>query len=198
MNCLYYLAPSLQSTQQITDDLHAAGVKDFFLHVISRNEAGLKTQHIHSSNYLETLDIVRDGFIGAGIGLLVGLVLALLALYFEPFGPDVPTVVYVLIGGVSTLFGAWEGGLAGIASENKKLAKFHHDIEAGRYLILIYARKGKGAAVRSMMRAKHPEAELVAMDRHFINPFSSIRKRAHARRIPPRPGAQVQQSLQRD
>ena len=46
------------------------------------------------------------------------------------------------------LFGAWEGGLTGIATENKKLERFHHDIEAGKYLILIYARKEQGAAVR--------------------------------------------------
>ncbi len=190
MNCLYYLAPTLGSTRQITDDLHVAGVKDFFLHVISKDEAGLKTQQIHSSNYLETLDIVRDGFIGAGIGLLAGLVLVLLAMYFDPFGVEVPPIIYVVIAGVATLFGAWEGGLFGIASKNKKLAKFHHDIEAGRYLILIYARRRQAAVVRAMMRAQHPEAELAAVDRHFINPFSTVRKRATHRHTngPGQPG----------
>jgi hypothetical protein len=182
MQCLYYLAPTLDSTQRISDDLHAVGVKDFFLHVISKNESGLKTQHIHSANYLETLDLVRNGFIGAGLGLIAGIIGVLLFMYFEPFGPDVPAIVYVIIAGVATLFGAWEGGLNGIATENKKLAKFHHDIEAGRYLILIYARKAQGATVRSMMRARHPEAEFVAVDRHFINPFSALRKRVHIRR----------------
>ena len=186
MNCLYYLAPTLDSTHRVTDDLHAAGVKDFFLHVISKNESGLKTQHIHSSNYLETLDIVRGGFIGAAIGLLVGLIGAVLLMYFEPFGAEVPNFVYVIVVAVATLFGAWEGGLAGIATENRKLAKFHHDIEAGRYLILIYARKKQGAAVRAMMRARHPEAELVAIDRHFINPFSTLRKRSRKHNGPGR------------
>ncbi len=195
MNCLYYLAPTLDSTQKICDDLHAAGVKDFFLHVISKNESGLKTQHIHSSNYLETLDIVRDGFIGAAIGLLVGLIGAALLMWFEPFGPEVPSFVYMIVVGVATLFGAWEGGLTGIATENKKLAKFHHDIEAGRYLILIYARKKQGAAVRAMMRTKHPEAGLVAVDRHFINPFSAVRRRARARR---HAAAGRREALQRD
>ena len=197
MNCLYYLAPTLDSTHRVTDDLHAAGVKDFFLHVISKNESGLKTQHIHSSNYLETLDIVRDGFIGAAVGLLVGLIGAALLMYFDPFGTEVPNFVYVIVVAVATLFGAWVGGLTGIATENKKLAKFHHDIEAGRYLILIYARKKQGAAVRAMMRARHPEAELVAIDRHFINPFSTLRKRAHARKHNGQ-GQGRQQALQRD
>ena len=82
MNCLYYLAPTLESTHRISDDLHAAGLKDFFLHVISKDESGLEQEHIHSSNYLETLDIVRDGFIGAAIGAVAGLVGAGLLMYF--------------------------------------------------------------------------------------------------------------------
>ena len=77
----------------------------------------------------------------------------------------------------------------------KKLAKFHHDIDAGRYLILIYARRGKGAAIRAMMRARHPEADLVAMDRNYFNPFSAVRKRA---RVARRQEARAQQLLQKN
>ena len=177
MNCLYYLAPTLDSTREVSNDLKAGGVKDFFIHVVSKDESGLRQQQIHSSNYLETLDIVRDGFIGAGIGFIAGLIGAGLLLFLEPFGPDVPRIVFVLIVVVATMFGAWEGGLTGIAMENSKLRKFHHDIEAGKYLILIYARKEQGAAVRALMRARHPEAELVAVNTHFINPFKPVRRR---------------------
>ena len=68
MKCLYYLAPSLSTaTHQISDDLHAAGVKDFFLTSSPKTSPGSR-QHIHSSNYLETLDIIRDGFIGGALG----------------------------------------------------------------------------------------------------------------------------------
>ncbi|HET7032913.1 MAG TPA: hypothetical protein VFJ48_07295, partial [Casimicrobiaceae bacterium] len=104
MRCLYYLSPTLESTHQITDDLHAAGVKDFFLHVIAKDESELHEAHIHSSNYLETLDILRDGFIGAGIGCLAGLVGAGLLMAFRPFG-DVPHYVYFMIVAVATMFG---------------------------------------------------------------------------------------------
>ena len=171
MNCLYYLAPTLVTTRQVSDDLHAVGIKDFFLHVVTRDESGLKQEHIHSSNYLETRDLIRDGLLGAAYGVLGGLIGAGLLKFFEPFGPDVPALVYVIVVAVVTLFGAWVGGLTGIASENRKLLKFHDDIEAGKYLILIYARQRQGPEVRAMMRARHPEAELVAVDRHFINPF---------------------------
>lgn len=180
MKCLYYLTPDLDSTHQVSVDLHAAGIKDFFLHVVSKDESGLKQQHIHSSNYLETLDIVRDGLIGAGIGMVVGFIGAWLLMVFQPFGPDVPAIVYVMVVALATMFGAWEGGLTGIATENKKLRKFHRDIEAGKFLILIYAWKEEEATVKAMMRTRHPEAELVAVDKHFINPFSAVTRRRRA------------------
>lgn len=180
MKCLYYLAPTLDSTHVISDDLHEVGVKDFFVHVISRDEAGLQKQHIHSSNYLETLDVVRDGVIGGVVGFLVGLAGVGLLDYFDPIGIEIPSLVYFILVGVATLFGAWEGGLIGIGIENRKLARFHDDIEAGKFLILIYTLKEQEATVSQMMRERHPESELVAVDRHFINPFSSLRREAAA------------------
>lgn len=178
MKCIYYLTSTLASTHDVSADLHQVGVKDFYLHVICKDECGLKKQHIHSSNYLETLDVVRDGFIGAALGFLAGLLGVALLMYFRPFGPEVevPTFVYALLVGAATLFGAWEGGLAGIGAENKKLARFHDDIAAGKYLILVYVRKYQEATVRKMMQERHPDAELVAIDSHFINPFSSVRR----------------------
>jgi hypothetical protein len=182
VKCLYYLAPTLDSAHRISDDLHTLGIRDSFLHVIAVDEAGLKHWNLRSGNYLETLDLVRDGFIGSAIGFFTGLIGVGLLKSFQPFGPAVPGIAYFATVAVATLFGAWEGGLTGIASENKKLAEFHSDIEAGRCLILIYARQGLEAAVEEMLRARHPEAELAAIDRHFINPFSAVQRRAESLR----------------
>jgi hypothetical protein len=180
MKCIYYLAPTLPSAHQISDDLHAAGINDFYLHVVAKDELGLKQQQIHSANYLETLDVIRDGYIGAAIGFVAGLIGIGLVAWFEPFGPDVPSSVYVALVAAATLFGAWEGGLFGIDSENKKIRKFHAQIAAGQYLILMYVRKREEGTVRALMQSKHPEAELAGIDRHFINPFSSVQPVAEA------------------
>jgi hypothetical protein len=178
MKCFYYLSPSLASTEQISTDLHAAGINDFYIHVISKDESGLRKQHVHSSNYLETLDVIRVGFIGAFLGFVAGLIGVELLRYFEPFGPGVPNMVYGALVVVGTLFGAWEGGLIGIGSENKKLERFHDDIEAGRFVILIYARRQLEEKVRAMMAENHREAEFVGVDRYFMNPFSRIKRQS--------------------
>jgi hypothetical protein len=180
VKCLYYTAPTLDSARRISDDLQAVGVQDFFLHVIAKDEAGLEQRNIPAGNYLETLDLVRDGLIGSAIGFCAGLIGAVLLKLFAPFGPHVPNIVYFATVAAATLFGAWEGGLTGIASENKKLAKFHADLEAGRCLLLIYALQEQEPAVLRTMRVRHPEAQLAAIDRHFINPFSPLRLRAES------------------
>jgi hypothetical protein len=176
MKCLYYVAPTLAETHVIADDLHAVGVKDFFLHVISRDEAGLKKQHVHSSNYLETLDLVRSGVIGGILGCIVGMIGVALLVRFNPIGIDIPNFVLFALVGVATLFGTWEGGLIGVATENRKLARFHDDIVAGKFVLLIYAFKDQEPRVREMMGKRHPDAKLVGVDRHFVNPFSSPRR----------------------
>jgi len=186
MKCIYFLTPTLATTDQVSADLHAVGVKDFYLHVICRDHAGLKRHQIHASNYFETLDIVRDGFIGVALGCLFGCVGVGLLLYTKPFGEhEVPTFVYALLIAAATLFGAWEGGLVGIDSEHKKLAKFHDDLVAGKYLILVYVRRQREQVVLKMMRDAHPDAELVAIDSHFVNPFSDVKRVSRT----PTPGA---------
>ena len=181
MKCFYYLAPTLTSTQKISDDLHAVGVLDWFLHVIAKDEAGLKREHLHSSNYFETTDLIRDGLIGANLGFILAVIAAGIVMLTVPFGPDAPKMIYFAVVVVFTMFGAWVGGLTGIDKENKKLRRFHDDIDAGKYLILIYAGKEQEDLIREMMKEQHSEARLVAIDRHILNPFRGLRRRRRRR-----------------
>ncbi len=175
MKCLYFLSPNLDSSKKVSDDLHEAGLLDWYLHVISKDETGLVEKHIHSSNYLETLDLFRGSTIGGVIGFIVALVLAGLTAYYDPFGVPAPSFVYLIMIIVLTLFGIWEGGLFGVDSENQKLKPFHDDIENGKYLMLVYAAKEEEEPIKKMMASKHPEASLVATDTHFVNPFSKVK-----------------------
>lgn len=180
MKCMYYLAPSLVSSHKISEDLKDVGIADWLVHVISKDEAGLKKEHIHSSNWFETHDLIRDGFIGANLGFIAGVLLAAAVMIFEPFGMETPKVVYFFVVVVATLFGAWVGGLIGMHSENRKIRRFHDAIESGQYLFLIYAPKGYGERIKAMMGERHPEARHVATDRQFINPFSRVRRKVDA------------------
>ncbi|MDO8906978.1 MAG: hypothetical protein Q7W55_00615 [Pseudohongiella sp.] len=175
MKCIYYLSPTLKSTQQISDDLHDIGIDDWFLHIHSKDESGLVKRRLHSSNYLETLDFIREGMIGAAIGFVAGLAMAGIAAVTDPFGIPTPLLGLAAIVFLVSCFGAWVGGLTGVARENKKIANFHEDIVAGQYLILIYAKEKQIESIRQMMSNKHPEAALAAVDAHFLNPFADLK-----------------------
>jgi len=172
MKCYYYLSPTLAETERVSEDLHKSGVNDWFIHVISKNEAGLHRCHLHSSNYLETMDFLREGLLGAGLGFVAGLVFAGLFSIFQPFGPEMPLVSYVGMIFLFTCFGAWQGGLVGISTENKKLHRFHDEIESGKFLILVYAHRSEEEKIHAMMSRLHPEARLVGLDSQFYNPFT--------------------------
>ncbi len=92
MKCMYYLAPTLVSTNQISDDLHEVGVEDWYVHIRSKDGAGIKHEKLHSSNWLETKDLLRNGFIGANMGFIVGVLAAGGIMLFEPFGPNFPGI----------------------------------------------------------------------------------------------------------
>ncbi len=172
MKCYYYLSPTLAETESVSDDLHKSGVNDWFIHIISKNEEGLNRRHLHSSNYIETMDLIREGLLGAIIGFIAGLLFAVIISVSQPFGPNVPPIAYLGMILLLTFFGAWQGGLVGISTENKKLQHFHNDIEAGKYLILVYAHRDEEEKVHAMMTRQHPEAQFVGVDPQFYNPFS--------------------------
>lgn len=176
MKCFYYLTDTLTSTEAITEALRQAGMGDGFIHVLSKDPAGLTRRGIHSSNWLEQLDLLRHGLIGAGAGLLIGLLSVVLLRRLQVFGAELPGAAYWGLIVFWTLFGAWEGGLIGIATENKKLALFHDDLAAGRYLLLIYTRRNHESLLKTVMREQHPEAEQVAIDARFYNPLAGLRR----------------------
>ncbi|MDD5577661.1 MAG: hypothetical protein PHY16_00105 [Methylobacter sp.] len=176
MKCIYYLTSTLDSTGHIAEDLHEAGVNDLFIHILSKDEGELKREKLHSSNYLEQLNLLRYGIIGAITGFIAALLVVWIGNLLKLLTTDTPSLVYYAIIGVMTLFGAWEGGFIGIASENKKIAVFHDEIEAGNYLILIYAKKEIENIIKTVMSTKHPEVKLVAEDEYFYNPLTKLKR----------------------
>jgi len=168
---MYYLTGSIVSTEQIANDLHEEGITDWNFHVHSKDDSGLYKRRIHSANFIQRLDIIRYGERGAMIGFAIAMIATAYVMIAKPLGPQVDGLVYVAIFGFITLFGGWVGGLAGLATENQKLAMFHDEIEGGKYLILIDVRPGEEEKVKTLMERKHPEAELKRVGSTHINPF---------------------------
>ena len=168
---LYYLAEDLRTTQQISDELHDAGISNWNFHVVAKDADGLYRHHIHSATPIHELDIVHTGERWALVSALICLLVGLTVHYGQllPWQTSLTgVVVFTLVGG---LFGAWEGGMIGMTRENYKLAPFHDEIEAGRFLVMVDVDAGNKARVREIMNMQFPQAKFCGRDSVFINPF---------------------------
>lgn len=178
MKRLYYLTRNVQSTERIAEDLHREGITDWHFHVISKDEAGLQQHHVHMANLLHRFDVLHSGERGGLIGGTIGFAIGVLAVLFTPMGDIFGFWFLPLPTGLCGFFGAWVGGLVGLSHENYKIARFHDDIEKGRYLIMIDIRKDKEESVRRVMERLHPEARLAGMDSTWISPLVAAHTRS--------------------
>ncbi len=167
MKRFYYLTSEIESVENISRDLHNEGITDWNFHVLSKDEAGLYQRRINSATPWQELDIVHTALRGTLIGTALGLVGGLAVMFFTNFGM---TSVFLLVV-VGALFGTWAGGFVGISHENYKIARFHDDIEAGKYLVLVDVHPDEQHRVQKIMASKHPEAVAAGQGSTIINPL---------------------------
>ena len=169
MKRIHYLAPTLESVEEISNDLHESGVTDWRFHIISKNEAGLYTHKLHSANILYRSDLIR--FMERGL-IIGGFLAACIILPLAASGlVNLPTGIWLAIGLFCTVAGAWMGGFGGITAENYKIRQYHKQIEAGTYLVMIDVKKQDVEAMEQSMAKNHPEAQLQGVISTFTNPF---------------------------
>jgi hypothetical protein len=169
MKRLYYLTGNLDSAEEISKDLHAAGITDWHFHVVSKDEAGLYRRHIHGATLFQKNEAICYGERGALAGLGVAVLLTMLLMADDSTG--LSGLGYMAIFGFVTMFGAWVGGLMGLSTENRAIARFHDDLDAGHNLILIDVRREQEEAIRRVMAEQHPEARLVEVGSTLVAPF---------------------------
>jgi hypothetical protein len=170
MKRLYYLVPSIDGVQEISDDLHQQGVTDWRFHIVSKDEAGLYTHQLHSASILDRTDLVRFLERGVMVGALAGIcVIVALALFM---GLELPLGAWLAMFLFSLIAGAWIGGIGGISSENYRLRRFHDAIEAGSYLVMVDVPKTHVERTKESMKRNHPDAELQNVGSSVNHPFA--------------------------
>ncbi|PCJ31605.1 MAG: hypothetical protein COA99_17055 [Moraxellaceae bacterium] len=169
MKRIYYLIPTIESVDEISDDLHQQGITDWHFHVISKNESGLFTHKLHSASVLYRTDLVRFLERGAIVGALIAN--CMLLLVTASVAVDLSVGAWLAITLFGVVAGAWLGGFGGITSENYNIRQYHDRIEDGTYLIMIDVKKQDVAAMESAMKKNHPEAELQSVVSTITNPF---------------------------
>ncbi|MFC4260206.1 hypothetical protein ACFOZ5_14380 [Marinobacter lacisalsi] len=179
MKRLFYLVDSIDSVDEISDDLHKHGVTDWRFHIVSKDEAGLFRHHLHTASILDRTDLPRFVERGVLIGALAGvLVVGTLSLII---GLSFPMGAWIALFAFSVVAGGWLAGFGGIQSENYRIRRFHDDIEAGKYLVMVDVPKQDEEEMKRLMGARHPEAVLQGEGSSFNNPFAGLSLHRKAR-----------------
>jgi hypothetical protein len=167
---LYYLTDTIDTVDSIAEALHIAGITDWNFHVLSKDEAGLYKHHVHSATPLQAHDVLRYSERGALFGLLAGVAIA--GLVVGPLGyfQNAPMIAAIVITVLVAMHGAWTGGMAGLAQDHYRIKRFHHDIEAGRYLLMIDAAKSHRDQVKELLR--HFPAQPQGEHSTLVTPFT--------------------------
>lgn len=149
MKRLYYLTDDIDRAEHIARELERNTIQDRHIHILSQDEAGLLTRHLHGASYLERLDILRRGM----QGLVVGMVSGLMIYYVLAVGLNLWLDVSgrIALVALTTLLGSWVGGLVGFAHENHRIERFHEAVARGQHLIMIDVRPQDVSRVRTIL-----------------------------------------------
>ncbi len=171
MKRLYYLVSDIDKLESLSDRLHAEGISDWRFHVLARDERGLVKHHLHSANFFQKRDVVHSGERGALIGAGVGLYLCA---FIAPYAIASTTILAAVLIGTTLLCG-WIGSLIGGFHENYKITRFHDELEKGKYLVLVDAKREEEKRVRGLVRQIYPDVDLAGVDSIFTNPFKTTK-----------------------
>jgi hypothetical protein len=157
---IYFLAPNIQITHKIVEELQAVGIEDQHIHILAKRdtpleglpEAGMTIK----SDFLPALE--RGVALGGTTGLLAGLIGLSFAGFTIAGGPVLATII------AGATIGSLTGGLAGMNVGNTRLKKFEEAIEKGELLLLVDISREQVESIRKLVIKHHPEAEFEGLE----------------------------------
>lgn len=156
MRRIYFLAPNIETSKKIVDELLLARVEERHIHVLAKRDTPMedlpKATHLQKTDFIPALE--QGLALGGLTGVLIGLVAVAL-----PGGP-------VLAGGAilaTSLAGAGVGAFAssmiGSSAGNRRLKQFEEALEKGEFLFMVDVPKNRVTEIESLIKKHHPDAE---------------------------------------
>ena len=171
MKRFYYMTQSLPSVTGINQDLAAEGIGPNRISVMGRDVAELERAHVHAVSPWDQTDVMHSGFLGAAVGLVIGLLVGLALMAIDPFGMSMNMWAVWIAGAFFLFHGAWFGGLVGLSRRNHHMLRYLTEVERGNYLVMVDADdEDQARRVHRVMSAKHREAT-VAGEEDGYSPF---------------------------
>ncbi|WP_233448338.1 hypothetical protein, partial [Vibrio penaeicida] len=160
MKRLYYITKDLDDAEEISDEVHANGIDDHHFYVLSRDDNGINTHHLHGGASLETAHIIS----GTQKALIAGAVAAGVLILFLTFFTNlfasssfVPFALICIIALTTTVIVKMTGG----SFDNYFMSLFNQHLDDGEVVIVIDVERDQAHRVEDILN-RHPKAEFIA------------------------------------
>jgi hypothetical protein len=156
MRRIYFLAPTIEVSKKIVDELLLARIEERHIHVLAKR--GTPMENLPEASYLQKSDFIPALERGMALGGATGMVAGLVAVAL-PGGP-------VLVGGAilaTSLAGAGVGALmssmVGSSIGNRRIAQFEEALEKGEFLFMVDVPRARVDEIKALVKSHHPDAE---------------------------------------
>jgi hypothetical protein len=153
----YYLTTDLDDLEAVEHDLEQAGVTTPQIHVLSDDDTGVKTHHLHEVEAVLKKDVVRGTGRGAIIGAF-GAAAVLLISWLTGFAETFTWIPAIFLAVVVFGFCTWEGGLIGIQEPHSDFRRFQQALRAGQHVLFVDVEPEQESALRQVV-AGHPKLQ---------------------------------------
>lgn len=153
----FYLSDDLDDLERLENDLESQGIERPQIHILSNNDAGLESHHLHQVESLLRKDVVHSGTIGFLVGL-VAAVIPLVVAYLIGVSETYLWIPVIFLSVILLGFCTWEGGLIGIHRPNHHFKKFEQALDSGRHLLIVDVKPSEEQRLQEII-AKHPRCE---------------------------------------
>jgi hypothetical protein len=165
MKRIYFLAPNVDTTKKIVDDLRCARVEDRHIHVLAKRDTPL--DDMPEASVMEKTDFIpalEQGLaLGGATGLLAGLVAVAL-----PTGLVVGGGAVLGIALAGAGIGGWLSSMVGMSAGNRRIEQFQEAIEKGKVMVMVDVPRDRVEGIEAIIRKHHPEAECEGTEPHVF------------------------------
>ena len=154
----YYISDDLDDLEILEHELEDENITTPQIHVLSDDDTGVETHHLHEVKSLFKTDIVHATEVGALIGIAVSTTVLLVAAY-SGVTESVGWLPFVFLAVVLLGFCTWEGGLFGIQKLNVQFERFRSALRSGKHIFFVDLEPEQEATLAQAIK-HHPRLEL--------------------------------------
>jgi len=160
MRRIYFLAPNIETTHKIVDELRAEGIEDRHMHILAKRDTPL--EDLPEATEFQKTDFIPALERGAALGGTTGVLAGLVALRFAGFAIAGGPILGILFFGAT--IGAIMSGLAGLQVGNSRVKDYEGAIERGELLVMVDIPKERIDAISQLIIKHHPTAQFEGIE----------------------------------